>query len=296
MSNPQPQVETIEVIPITESSTLHAMIKAEIDVQIATAKAYPRSMTEFLEKSLSMATINEDIAESCSYSLPRGDKTLQGPSVRLAEIVCAAYKNIRAGARIVMNDGRSVTAQGFCHDLENNVMIAVEVKRSIMQNVWEPDPNKPGKKRKTGKMVPMAEDMIIVTGNAACAIAYRNAVFKVIPTALINDIYEKTKKVAVGTEATLVTRRDKAIGYFRALGITDLQICTVLEVKGLEDIDLEKLAILSGFKSAIKNNESRLDEIFAPEKPKEKEKDKPSAATQATVNAIKKTTEEKEKK
>lgn len=295
MTTQNESIESVEVIPITDSSALHAMIKAEIDVQIATAKSFPRSVTEFLEKALSMATINEDIAESCSYSLPRGDKTLQGPSVRLAEIVCAAYKNIRAGSRVVMNDGRSVTAQGFCHDLENNVMIAVEVKRSIMQNEYAPDPTRPGKRKRTGKMIPMAEDMQIVTGNAACAIAYRNAVFKVIPTALIIDIYEKTKKVAQGTEATLVTRRDKAIGFFRAIGVTDAQICAVLEIKHIEDIDLEKLSVLSGFKSAIKNNESRLDEIFPPEKKKE-EKDKPNAATKATVDAIKKSTEEKEKK
>lgn len=294
MTTQNESIESVEVIPITDSTALHAMIKAEIDVQIATAKQFPRSITEFLEKALSMATINEDIAETCSYSLPRGDKTLQGPSVRLAEIVCAAYKNIRAGSRVVMNDGRSITAQGFCHDLENNVMIAVEVKRSILQNEWIPDPTRPGKKKKSGKMIPMSEDMQIVTGNAACAIAYRNAVFKVIPTALIIDIYEKTKKVAQGTEATLITRRDKAIGYFHALNITDAQICAVLEIKHIEDIDLEKLSILSGFKSAIKNGESRLDEIFPPEK--KKEENKPNAATKATADAIKKSVEEKEKK
>lgn len=246
MSENQQQEEKANEIAYVRNESLELITKAEIDMQISTAKAFPRSLKVFQDKAMSMATLSESIAESCSYALPRGGKTLEGKSVRLAEIICSAYGNIRSGARVIHNDGKTITAQGICHDLETNNCVTVEVKRRITD--------------KFGKT--FNEDMQVVTGNAACAIAFRNAVFKVIPSALSDVVYEQAKLVARGTAATLITRREKAIEYFHSIGVKDEQICAVLEVKKIEDIDLDKLQTLTGFRSAIKNGEATAKEIF----------------------------------
>lgn len=248
MENGTKEIEGEEITSIATVNTesLYLITKAEIDISISTAKAFPRSLKRFLDKAMSMATLTEDIAASCSYSVPRGGKSLDGPSVRLAEIVCASYTNIRAGARVIANDGKTITAQGICHDLENNNSVTVEVKRKIT-----------GRDGKT-----FSEDMQVVTGNAACAIAYRNAVFKVVPAALIQEVYEKAREVARGTAETLVARRDKALAYFRGLSVTDKQICDVLEIVKVEDIDLDKLTTLTGMRAAIKNGESTVQSLF----------------------------------
>lgn len=238
-----------ETMPVITNESLMLITKAEIDTQIATAKAFPRSPKMFIDKALSLATLNEDIAASCSYTLPRAGKNLEGPSVRLAEIVCSSFGNIRSGARIIANDGRTVTAQGICHDLETNNCVTVEVRRRITD--------------RNGKT--LSEDMQVVIGNAACSIAFRNAVFKVIPAALVNDVYEKAKEVAKGTAETLVVRRNKALDYFKGLNVTEKQICTVLNIKKVEDIDLDKLSELQGIRSAIKNGDSTIKDIFDPE-------------------------------
>lgn len=236
----------VTVIESASESALSLITKAEIDIQISTAKAFPRSLKMFLDKAMSMATISEDVAASCNYALPRAGKDLQGPTVRLAEIVCSAYGNIRAGARVISNDGKTVTAQGICHDLESNYCVTVEVKRKITD--------------RNGKTY--NEDMQVVTGNAACAVAYRNAVFKVVPSALVNDIYEGARKVAKGTAETLPARREKALTYLRGLKVTDKQICEVLEIKKVEDIDLDKLEILRGMCTLIRNGESTVKDLF----------------------------------
>lgn len=228
------------------SDSLSLITKAEIDVQISTAKAFPRSLKKFIDKATSMATLTEEIAASCIYALPRGGKPIEGPSVRLAEIVCSAYGNIRAGARVISNDGKTITAQGICHDLETNSCVTIENKRRITG--------------KTGQT--FNEDMQTVTGNAACAIAYRNAVFKVVPAALIQPIYEAAKDVARGTLETLVKRRDKAIAYFREQKVTDAQICEALNIVKVEDIDLDRLAVLTGMRSALKNGETTIKNLF----------------------------------
>jgi len=241
-------VEDITQITVVTNESLSLITKAEIDVQISTAKAFPRSLKMFLDRAMSMATISEDVADSCNYALPRGGKQLEGPTVRLAEIVCSSYGNIRAGARVISNDGKTITAQGICHDLETNYCATVEVKRRITD--------------KNGRI--FNEDMQVVTGNAACAIAYRNAVFKVVPSALVNDIYLKTKEVARGTAETLPKRRDKALVYLRGLGVIDKQICEVLEIKKVEDIDLDKLETLRGMATLIRNGESTAKDLFTP--------------------------------
>jgi hypothetical protein len=244
-------METIQengttTLQVVTPDSLYLITKAEVDMQISTAKAFPRSLREFLLKAMSMATLNEDIAASCSYALPREGKSLEGPSVRLAEIVASAYGNIRSGFRVVSNDGKKITAQGYCHDLETNNFVALEVSRRIT--------------KKNGQT--FSDDMQIVTGNAAGKIAYRNAVFTVVPAALVADIYERAKEVAKGTAETLIKRRDKALEYFRLLKVTDKQICEVLELKKVEDIDLDKLAILTGMRAAIKNGETTVQLLF----------------------------------
>jgi hypothetical protein len=287
-------VQTIEAVEVLKNeASLSLLTKAEIDTQIATAKAFPRSIKQFMNKTLSIATINEDVADSCAYALPRADKTLEGPSVRLAEIVAGCYGNLRAGMRVVANDGKTITAQGICHDLETNTCVTLEVKRSILQNVWEDDPTRPGKRRKSGRMETMTEDMQVVTGNAACAIAFRNVVFKVVPAALIQDIYEKVKEVARGSAETMPVRRKKALDYLHSLGVKDDQIASVLQLKSVDDIDLDKLAILRGMVSSLKNQESTVADLF----PKlNNPQDKANAATAAAEKLAKKTAEKKEEK
>ena len=112
-------------------------------------------------------------------------------------------------------------------------------------------------------MITMNEDMQVVTGNAACAIAYRNAVLKVVPAALVQPIYEEAKKLLKGTETTLPEKRQKALDYFREKGVKDEQICKVLMVKRVEDIDLEKLFTLRTMATALRNNETTVADLFS---------------------------------
>ena len=112
---------------VTDTSAIMQMEKASIDIQIATARRYPRQLSLVKQKMLSFATLDEEIAAGCFYTLPGrkgGDgKPLQGPSVRLAEIALSCYQHLRAGSRIISDDGAFITAQGVVHDLENNVFI-----------------------------------------------------------------------------------------------------------------------------------------------------------------------------
>lgn len=241
---------------VTSDSALGQIQRAEIDMQIATARRYPRQLSLVKQRMLSFATLDEETAAGCFYTLPvrkGGDgKPLQGPSVRLAEIALSCYQHIRAGSRIIADDGKFITAQGVVHDLENNVVISIEVQRRVT--------NKQG--------VRYGDDMIAVTGNAACSIALRNAAFRVIPLALINPVYEAAKKLAIGEAKSLVERRSRIIGRLAKMGVSAEAVCEVLGVRSIEDIQLDHIEILIGYGTAIKDGESTIDEVFKPQKMK----------------------------
>jgi hypothetical protein len=246
---------------ITDTSALGQIERAQIDMQIATARRYPRQLSLVKQRMLSFATLDEETAAGCFYTLPArkgGDgKPLQGPSVRLAEIALSCYQNIRAASRIVEDDGKFITAQGVVHDLENNVSISIPVRRRVC--------NKDG--------IRYSDDMIATTGNAACSIALRNATFRVIPLALVKPVYEAAKKLAIGDSKSLVQRRAASLDHFSKLGISKEKVCESLGVRSPDDIQLDHLEILIGYATAIKDGDTSVDEIFkarheSPEVPK----------------------------
>jgi len=234
-----------------DAGSLAILNRSEIEQQVSTAKMYPRSIKAFRAEAMDMVTLTEKIAEECIYAVPRGGKTIEGPSARFAEIIVSAWGNVRAGARIISEDAETVTAQGFFFDVERNVTIALEIKRRIT--------DKQGRRYNT--------DMIATTGNAAASIAFRNAVLKGIPKAFWTDMYDAARKTAVGTVQTLVNKRAEMILYFQKMGITADIICATLEVPGVEDIGLDELAKLKGMATALKEGESTPEQLFMmPEK------------------------------
>lgn len=236
--------QAVAVLPT--GGALAALNASEIDMQIATAHKFPRSIKRFQARCEEMATLDEDTAGSMFYRLPRGGKTIEGPSARFAEVVAASYQNLRCGARIIDITDTQVIAQGACHDLENNIAMQVEVRRRIT--------NKHGQR--------YDEDMIGVTCNAACSIAYRNALFKVVPMALTKAILEKAKLTSIGKATSLNETRHKMVDAFKKLGATEAQVLAVVNKPGIADIDTDDLVTLRGMYTAIREGDSTLEQAL----------------------------------
>jgi len=227
------------------SSALPALNRAEIDIQIATARRWPRSIVRFKKQAFEMATLDEDTAGSMFYVLPRDGKRIEGPSVRLAEIVASAWGNLRTGARVVEVGERYVKAQGAAFDLETNHACAVEVTRRI-----------------TGRKGRYSDDMIGVVSNAACSIALRQAIFKVVPFAFVKDIYEEAKKASLGKALTMEQRRTREFEWFGKLGARPEQILKIIGRTGLADITVDDLVSLRGMRTAIQDGETTLAQVL----------------------------------
>ena len=261
-----------EVITVSGSDMLEAINRSEVDIQVATAHRFPRDIEKCRANILALAAMDDTIAYNCFYHLERKDKdgnksVIEGPSIRLAEIIAASWKNLRIAARIIGNDGKTITAQGVCHDLETNVAYSVETKRSIL----------------TSKGYTYSQDMQVVVGNAAAAIALRNAICKVVPAVLINSCIksiqqkalEHIKQQGVGSQWT------QWLGFMQ--GTYKLSEKDILDYLGRKDgskVTAEDIQKLAGAYNAIKEQTTTVEEVF--KKPKEQK----SIAQQVEQQAV----------
>jgi len=240
----------IEVMPVT---TVEAVTRGEVDMQVSTAKRYPRDIEASRKAAITMASENVETASACLYALPRAGKTIEGGSIRLAEIVSSTYGNLRVQARIIddATDTKNVTAMASAWDLESNTAVSIEKKRRATYA--------------NGSR--FNDDMLITTQNANASIAFRDAVFKVVPRAYWQPIYNAARKVAIGDASTLNDRRCSIVQYFAKMGIFEERLLASLGYESIENIGLEDLEKLHGAASLIREGQTTVDKAFPPLEP-----------------------------
>lgn len=246
MSN---ELEITETTEETSPSIIYSQDKAAIDVQISTAKAYPRNIKRSAENAIAIVTMDKETASTCTYSVPRGGKAITGASVHLAKILAQVWGNLRVEAKVISIDAKHITSEAVCFDLENNLAIKAQVKRSIMT--------------RSGRM---NDDMITVTGNAANSIALRNAVLSVIPRAIVDKVYNAAKQTITGdiSDATKLLKRRKQVmdGLMNTYSLTEKEVLAAIGKAAVDHITPDDLVVLIGIGQAIKDGDTTVDAAF----------------------------------
>lgn len=249
-------LEEYEVLPVEAQSvqqvSVDAMERANVDSQVATAKQYPRNIRRSIDNSIVMATMDNETAQSCGYALPRGGKPITGPSVHLAKIIVSNWGNMRTEAKVVQITDKQIISRGTAWDLETNVASAFEVRRSIV--------DKKGNR--------FSDDMITVTGNAANSIAYRNAVFSVVPKAVIDKVYKAAQKCITGDlsdNEKMLKRRNDAIRFFNdEWGITEAEVIKLCGKQTVNQIKADEIALLLGMAQSLKDGDTTVEKLMKP--------------------------------
>ena len=241
----------VEQLPNAENYIqLDSFDKANVDAQVSTAKRYPRNISRAVDNSIALATLDNETAQSMGYALPRGGKPITGPSVHLAKLVVSNWGNMRTEAKVVSVTDKEVISRGTAWDLENNVASAFEVRRNIT--------GKDGRR--------FNEDMITVTGNAANSIAYRKAVFAVVPQGIVDKIYKAAQKQITGDlsdEDKLIKRRANAIKFFHdEYAITEDEVLKLCGKQTVKQIKADEIALLIGIMQSLKDGDTTVDELM----------------------------------
>ena len=250
---------------------MDAIEKANVDVQVSTAKQFPRNVTRAIQNSIVMATIDPETAQMMRYALPRGGKPITGPSVHLAKLIVSNWGNVRAEAKVVQITDSQVVSRGTCWDLENNVATAIEVRRNI--------------KSKNGQR--FSDDMITVVGNAANSIAFRNAVFSVIPKAVTDKVYKAAQECITGDlsdEAKLLQKRTNCLKFFNdEYGITEEEVIKLCGKQTVNQIKADEIALMLGIYQSLKDGDTTVEEVMEPIRKEKKKDDITAAAAEAAT-------------
>jgi hypothetical protein len=246
--------ELVEAVEVgTNNMQVYQQDKATIDMQIATARRWPRNLKKVVDTCVAIISLDAEFADDCTYTLKKGNKLIAGPSVYLARLVAQQMGNIRVENRVVGYSDTHVTVEATCFDLENNFAMRTQIKKSIIGS--------------SGKY---SEDMQVTTGNAANAVALRNAIFAVVPQAVTKKVYDAAKKSIAGDlsdAAKLLARRVKLFdGLIGTYGITEMEILKSVGKASVDHITPDDIVAIIGFDKAIKEGEQKVDEIFRPDK------------------------------
>lgn len=248
---------------ITESVTLDEILaesvrtidavdsirRADRSAAFDAAERRPRVVSAALKRLTELATVTASSATACIYSVPRGGKRLTGPSVRFAEMAAAAWGSIDVKTTIVSVGDDAVIVSGRAHDLETNTIVEVDTRRPV------------ARRRDTGKA---DDDMRQLAVAVATSLAFRNAVLRIIPRAILEDVLEAIKKAATG-RGTLSERRQSALSVFAELGATPGQVLAAIGRAEEIDITLDDLVYLRGLVTAIRDGGVSLSDALRPQ-------------------------------
>ncbi len=253
MARPAPMAPALRPDPIAQ------MAKSEIETAVAFAMEHPRDIERFLTKAKEQAIMTEDIAKSCVYAKPIGGKSINGPSVRLSEIVMSNYQHLRVATRFVEDAGTRVVCQAIIIDLENNNQLMDEVHVPIMTK----DGNR------------YSEDMIATAIASGKAKARRNVIFQIVPRAYTDEVYELCRKVIRGElpptiraegkkKITLDERRENGVAYFEKLGVPRDRVLARFGKQEIKQLTVDDVETLVGYATALKEpgNDTTLEEMF----------------------------------
>ncbi len=162
--------------------------------------AYGRIMTACQRKGL---------AEQAAYVFPRGNDTVTGPSIRLAEVLMQNWGNMQSGIIQLSQGEHESVMMAFAWDMETNA------RDSKVFNV-------PHQMKAYGKIKDVTDprDIYELTANMG-ARRKRACILAIIPGDVVEDaLLECDKTLAGNTEEPLIDRVRKMVSYFGDMGVT----------------------------------------------------------------------------
>ena len=120
VKNPFQQTAVSESLPNTMTEVKAQREASEIQAMVFMAKQFPRNQIQAADRILNACT-RQTLADSAVYSYPRGGQNVEGPSIRLAEVLAQNWGNLDFGIRELSQENGVSTVEAYAWDLETNV-------------------------------------------------------------------------------------------------------------------------------------------------------------------------------
>ena len=120
VKTPFQQTAGSEAVPNTMTEVKSQREASEIQAMVVMAKQFPRNQIQAADRILNACT-RQTLADSAVYSYPRGGQNVEGPSIRLAEVLAQNWGNLDFGIRELSQENGVSTVEAYAWDLETNV-------------------------------------------------------------------------------------------------------------------------------------------------------------------------------
>lgn len=217
---------------------------AEAQGKLLMAKKFPRDEVAAHSRVIE-ACQRKGMAEKAFFSFPRGNNTVEGPTILFAKELARCWGNIDYGIKELSQDFGKSELQAYAWDLESNT-ISVQT----FTNPHEREVNK--------KMVVLSSNRDIYENNANMATRrLRSRILAILPSWLVDDAIAECKRTIAGNnDVPLIDRVKKMLVQFAKLGVSQDMIEMRLGRK-VDTMSPEDLAEYVGIFNSLKQGETR---------------------------------------
>lgn len=208
----------------TSTAATAEMARAEVEARFKVALARPRDLDDVRVRILKECR-RPGFAEVARYSIPRGGKRIEGPSIRLAEVCARHMGNLAIASPVIYEDDEKRIVRCAVTDLESNATFTADLSIAKVVERKNADPSAVlgARKNSFGEMVYLVratDDEMLQKHNALVSKAIRTLIFRLVP----GDIVDEAENIAIETlrardKTDPDAARKKLVDAFAALGV-----------------------------------------------------------------------------
>lgn len=221
---------------------------AEIQAAFVIAKRFPRNEHQSYINILESCK-RPSFAESAMYAYPRGGQLVEGPSIRLAEVLAQKWGNCKVGIEILSQNEKKSEARAYAIDIENNYTVdscfTVEHKRTTKKGVT----------RLTDERD--IRELIANIGSRHL----RQCILRVVPSDVCEDAVAQVRKTMESSDVPIKELIKSMVKRFDELGVK----VEHLEKRLGHNLDAtipQEIVTLKGIYKSIKDGMSTREQFF----------------------------------
>lgn len=236
------------VSTLSGSNAQEAKSVAEIQAAFVIAKRFPRNENERFAQIIE-ACKRYTLAEQAFYVFPKGGKSVEGGTIRLAEELARKWTNCKVGIEILSQNDERTEARAYAIDLETNYIVdqsfTVPHKRTTKQGV----------KRLTDE-----RDIRELVQNIGSRIL-RGCIFRVIPGDVKDAAEEQCRKTLESSDIPIKEQIRKMVVAFDEIGVKVEHLEKRLG-HNLDATIAAEIVTLKGIYKSLKDGMAKREDFF----------------------------------
>lgn len=221
---------------------------AEIQAAVLMAKQCPRNESQsYLD--IVNACKRPSMADQALYAYPRGGSLVEGPSIRLAEVLARYWGNCRVGITIQSQTPEKTEARAYAYDMQSNYMVDQDFTV----------PHKRTTKKGT-KILTDERDIRELVANIGSRYL-RGCILRLVPGDVLDDAIAQCKTTMTTSEIPMADRVKKMVTLFNEQGVSVEQLEKRLG-HNLDAIIPQELVTLQGIYKSLKDGMAKREDFF----------------------------------